>query len=84
MFNTISLIGQDSIGLPTATQFASRKKKVIGVDVNQQAVNTINQGRRHIVEPELEKRQQVMDEEMLRAEAQLDLIKDLLLREPGL
>ena len=28
----------------TAAMFASRKKKVIGVDVNQHAVDTINRG----------------------------------------
>ena len=54
MLNTISMIGLGYIGLPTATLFASRKKKVIGVDVNQHAVDTINQGRIHIVEPELD------------------------------
>jgi len=54
MFNTISMIGLGYIGLPTATLFASRKKKVIGVDVSKHAVDTINQGRIHIVEPELD------------------------------
>jgi len=54
MFKTISMIGLGYIGLPTATLFASRKKNVIGVDVNQQAVDTINQGKIHIVEPELD------------------------------
>ncbi|WP_232842886.1 UDP-N-acetyl-D-mannosamine dehydrogenase [Psychrosphaera ytuae] len=34
--------------------FASRKKKVVGVDVNQQAVDTINRGEIHIVEPDLD------------------------------
>lgn len=54
MFNTISMIGLGYIGLPTATLFASRKKKVIGVDVSKHAVDTINQGKVHIVEPELD------------------------------
>ena len=54
MFKTISMIGLGYIGLPTATLFASRKKKVIGVDVNQHAVDTINQGKIHIIEPELD------------------------------
>ncbi|WP_313409682.1 UDP-N-acetyl-D-mannosamine dehydrogenase [Stutzerimonas kunmingensis] len=53
-FQTISMIGLGYIGLPTATLFASRKKKVIGVDVSEHAVNTINSGRIHIVEPELD------------------------------
>lgn len=53
-FETISVVGLGYIGLPTAAMFASRKKKVIGVDVNEHAVNTINQGKIHIVEPELD------------------------------
>jgi UDP-N-acetyl-D-mannosaminuronic acid dehydrogenase len=53
-FETISVIGLGYIGLPTAAMFASQKKKVIGVDVNQHAVDTINKGQIHIVEPELD------------------------------
>ncbi|EGA70108.1 UDP-N-acetyl-D-mannosamine dehydrogenase [Vibrio sinaloensis DSM 21326] len=53
-FETISVVGLGYIGLPTAAMFASRKKKVIGVDVNQHAVDTINQGKIHIVEPDLD------------------------------
>ncbi|MBJ7537813.1 UDP-N-acetyl-D-mannosamine dehydrogenase [Marinomonas transparens] len=53
-FNTISVIGLGYIGLPTAAMFASRKKKVIGVDVSQRAVDTINRGEIHIVEPDLD------------------------------
>lgn len=51
---TISVIGLGYIGLPTAAMFASRKKKVIGVDVNQHVVDTINEGQIHIIEPELD------------------------------
>lgn len=54
-FETISVIGLGYIGLPTAAAFASRNKQVVGVDVNQHAVDTINQGKIHIVEPELDK-----------------------------
>ena len=53
-FSTISVIGLGYIGLPTAAMFASRKKRVVGVDINESAVNTINQGKIHIVEPELD------------------------------
>ncbi|ARR45716.1 UDP-N-acetyl-D-mannosamine dehydrogenase [Vibrio campbellii] len=53
-FETISVVGLGYIGLPTAAMFASRKKKVIGIDVNQHAVDTINQGKIHIVEPDLD------------------------------
>jgi len=53
-FNTISVVGLGYIGLPTAAVFASRKKQVIGVDVNQNAVDIINRGQIHIVEPDLD------------------------------
>jgi UDP-N-acetyl-D-mannosaminuronic acid dehydrogenase len=53
-FETISVVGLGYIGLPTAAAFAARRKKVIGVDVNQHAVDTINRGEIHIVEPELD------------------------------
>ena len=53
-FKTISVIGLGYIGLPTAAMFASRKVKVVGVDVNADTVATINQGKIHIVEPELD------------------------------
>lgn len=53
-FNNISIIGLGYIGLPTAAVFASRKLKVTGVDVNQHAVDTINRGEIHIVEPDLD------------------------------
>jgi UDP-N-acetyl-D-mannosaminuronic acid dehydrogenase len=53
-FDTISIIGLGYIGLPTAAVFASRKKRVIGVDVNSKAVDTISRGEIHIVEPELD------------------------------
>ena len=53
-FNTISIVGLGYIGLPTAAVFASHKVKVIGVDVNQHVVDTINRGEIHIVEPDLD------------------------------
>jgi UDP-N-acetyl-D-mannosaminuronic acid dehydrogenase len=53
-FATISVIGLGYIGLPTAAVFASRKKQVIGIDVNQNTVDIINRGQIHIVEPDLD------------------------------
>jgi UDP-N-acetyl-D-mannosaminuronic acid dehydrogenase len=53
-FNKISVIGLGYIGLPTAAMFASRKIEVVGVDVNQHAIDTINCGKVHIVEPDLD------------------------------
>ena len=51
---TICIVGLGYIGLPTAAVFASRKIRVIGVDVNPAVVEAINQGRIHIVEPDLD------------------------------
>lgn len=53
-FDRISVIGLGYIGLPTAAMFASKEKSVIGVDVSQHVVDTINAGKIHIVEPELD------------------------------
>lgn len=53
-FGTIAVVGLGYIGLPTAAVFASRKHKVIGIDVNTHAVETINRGEVHIVEPDLD------------------------------
>lgn len=53
-FECVSMIGLGYIGLPTAAMLASRKIKVVGVDINQHAVDTINRGEIHIVEPELD------------------------------
>jgi len=67
-FNTISVIGLGYIGLPTAAAFASCQKKVVGVDVNQHAVDTINRGAIHIVEPDLDLLvKQAVEEGFLRA-----------------
>jgi len=54
VFNKISVVGLGYIGLPTAAVIASKGVEVIGVDVSEHAVNTINEGRIHIVEPGLE------------------------------
>ena len=51
---TVAVVGLGYIGLPTAAMFAAHGVRVIGVDVSEVAVDTINQGRIHIVEPLLE------------------------------
>ena len=53
-FETVCVVGLGYIGLPTAAMLASRKIKVVGVDVNPRAVNAINNGEIHIVEPDLD------------------------------
>lgn len=50
----IVVVGLGYIGLPTAAVIASRKVAVLGVDINSNTIDTINQGKIHIVEPELD------------------------------
>ena len=50
----VSIIGLGYIGLPTAAVLASKDIKVVGVDVSQYVVDTINQGKIHIIEPGLD------------------------------
>ena len=47
-------IGLGYIGLPTSALIASQGTKVLGIDINQKIVDTINQGKIHIVEPDLD------------------------------
>jgi len=50
----VGMIGLGYIGLPTAAVMASRGLEVIGVDVNKDAIDTINSGSVHIIEPDLD------------------------------
>jgi UDP-N-acetyl-D-mannosaminuronic acid dehydrogenase len=53
-FETVCVVGLGYIGLPTAAILASRGLKVVGVDIDSRAVDTINRGEIHIVEPDLD------------------------------
>ena len=65
---TLCMIGLGYIGLPTGAVFAKHGVRVKGVDINQHAVNTINDGRIHIEEPGLEELvKEVVDAGMLEA-----------------
>lgn len=50
----VCVVGLGYVGLPTAAVLASRGYDVHGVDVNPKAVETINSGKAHIVEPDLD------------------------------
>ncbi len=52
-FKKICVIGLGYIGLPTASTFATHGVKVVGVDVNQRVVQTLQNGEVHIYEPGL-------------------------------
>ncbi len=53
-FERIAVVGLGYIGLPTAAVFADNGVEVIGVDVNARVVETINAGRPHFGEPNLD------------------------------
>jgi UDP-N-acetyl-D-mannosaminuronic acid dehydrogenase len=53
-FSRIAVIGMGYIGLPTSAVFADNGIDVLGVDINPAAVDSINRGEPHIVEPELD------------------------------
>ena len=50
----ICVIGLGNIGLPTAALLANKGYNIHGVDLDQRAVDIINRGEIHIVEPELD------------------------------
>ncbi|WGL18240.1 UDP-N-acetyl-D-mannosamine dehydrogenase [Microbulbifer bruguierae] len=52
-YSRVSVVGLGYIGLPTAAVLAAHGIDVIGVDISKEAVNAINAGRIHIVEPGL-------------------------------
>jgi len=51
---TLAIIGLGYIGLPTASMFASSGVRVHGVDINRTTVDTINRGKAHIEEGDLD------------------------------
>ena len=64
-------MGMGYIGLPTAAVTANKGMEVVGVDINPEVVETINQGKIHIVEPDLDKLvKDVVEKKALRASLQ--------------
>lgn len=52
-FGKIGVVGMGYIGLPTAAVLAATNREVVGIDINENVVETINRGDIHIVEPGL-------------------------------
>lgn len=50
----VSILGLGYVGLPTAAVFADAGIETQGVDVNSRVVESVNAGRPHFVEPDLE------------------------------
>lgn len=82
-FKRVSVIGLGYIGLPTAAMFASRKVEVIGFDVNTHVVDTVNQGKIHIIEPDLDAVvHQAVDKGYLRATTEIEPAEAFLIAVP--
>lgn len=54
MLSKVCVIGLGYIGLPTAALLASKGYSVNGVDIQQSVIDTVNAGRIHILEPDLD------------------------------
>ncbi len=71
-FARISVVGLGYIGLPTAAMFADNGLDVRGTDVNPRVVETINAGRPHFGEPNLDALvRRVVEAGKLRAAAEV-------------
>lgn len=55
MQSKVTTLGLGYIGLPTSALIAAHNIPVHGVDISQQVIDTINAGKIHIVEPDLDK-----------------------------
>jgi UDP-N-acetyl-D-mannosaminuronic acid dehydrogenase len=79
----VVMMGLGYIGLPTAALIASRGIKVQGVDVNQSVVDTINEGKIHIVEPALDGLvKHVVDKGLLKASTTVETADVYLIAVP--
>tara|TARA_B100000902_G_scaffold195038_1_gene186358 strand:+ start:101 stop:1303 length:1203 start_codon:yes stop_codon:yes gene_type:complete len=79
----VVMMGLGYIGLPTAALIASKGIKVQGVDVNKSVVDTINEGKIHIVEPELDGLvKDVVENQFLKASTQPDIADVYLIAVP--
>ncbi len=72
---TVCVVGLGYVGLPMAATLASRGISVVGVDVNPQIVDSINAGKSHFVEPDLDM--------LLRAATTLGKLRATLQPEPA-
>jgi len=79
----VVMMGLGYIGLPTAALIASRGIKVQGIDVNQSVVDTINDGKIHIVEPALDRLvKHVVEKGLLKASTTVETADVYLIAVP--
>lgn len=79
----VTVIGLGYIGLPTATVLANAGHTVLGVDINEGAVNLVNEGRIHFVEPSLEDEvRRAVDNGNLRASTTVEPAETFIITVP--
>ncbi|HEX5325788.1 MAG TPA: nucleotide sugar dehydrogenase, partial [Acetobacteraceae bacterium] len=72
-FSRIAVVGLGYIGLPTAAVFAENGVEVVGIDIDQRVIETINAGRPHFGEPNLDALvRRVVEAGKLRAALQIE------------
>lgn len=82
-FDKLCVVGLGYIGLPSAVVFAGAGLRVLGVDINEDAVDSINSGSPHIVEPDLDiLLQSVIDSGTLRAQTSAEPADAFILAVP--
>jgi UDP-N-acetyl-D-mannosaminuronic acid dehydrogenase len=82
-FARIAVIGLGYIGLPTAAVFAENGVEVVGIDVNARVVETINAGRPHFGEPNLDALvRRVVEAGKLRAALQIEPAEAFIIAVP--
>ena len=82
-FARIAVVGLGYIGLPTAAVFAENGVEVVGIDVNARVVETINAGRPHFGEPNLDALvRRVVEAGKLRASLEIEPAEAFIIAVP--
>ncbi len=79
----VCIVGLGYIGLPTAALLAYKDFNVIGVDINERVVKTVNSGKVHIVEKDLDSLvKKVVENGKLRASVSLPVADVFIIAVP--
>ena len=73
----IGVIGLGYVGLPLAIEFANAGYKVVGIDIDQEKVNSINSGKNYIRDVEDDILKDAVDKKLLLASKSFEQVKNL-------
>lgn len=74
---TVGIIGLGYVGLPLAVRFASAGFEITGIDINEERVRKVNQGRSYVPDVREEEIEKFVNQGRLRATVDYDTLKDL-------